>query len=236
MDLERVIKSSRVDIVDNDKVLLKILDELQNEHDCHSAILYGSRARGDAQPSSDYDIVALRDKDPNVAVAKLVDGHFADAYIYSDAYVQSHLSEFLRLRGGKVLFQRGHLGTKLLSQVEALYRKGPPRLAPDEFVQRLTWIDKTFLRSQRGDIEANYRRHWLLFNLLEDYFALRCLWYRGPKESFRYLREHDPSTLSLFERALVPSASDTEIRKLCERVKDVPADVTNVAIDPAQRV
>ena len=207
---------------DNDKVLLKILDELQNKHDCHTAILYGSRARGDWTEISDYDIIALRDKEPNLSVAKPIDGFFADAYVYSDAYAESHVSEFLRLRGGKVLFQRGHQGTKLISQVEALYRKGPTLLRADEVEQRKTWIDKTYMRLLRGDTEANYRRHWLLFALLEDYFALRGLWYRGPKESFRQLAESDPRALLLFENALSPKAKDSDIRKLCELVRDSP--------------
>jgi uncharacterized protein len=211
-----------VENIEEDKVLLKILDELQNEHNCHTAILYGSRAHGGARPASDYDIIGIREKEPNIAVAKLVAGHFSDAYIYSDTYIQSHLPEFLRIRGGRVLFQRGHQGTKLLSQVEALYRKGPASLAPDELEQRLTWIDKTFQRSLIGDVEAHYRRHGLLANLLEYYFVFRSLWYRGPKEAFRYLREHDPTTLNLFEQALVPGARDGDIRRLCDRVKFIP--------------
>jgi uncharacterized protein len=218
-----------MDSWDNDKTLLKILDELQNVHDCHTAILYGSRARGDANETSDYDIFALREKDSNITVAKLVDGLYCDAFVYGDAYVEAHTAEFLRLRGGKVLFQRGHLGTKLISKVEALYRKGPAPLRPDEIQQRKTWIDKTFGRMLRGDLEAHYRRHWLLFDLLENYFHLRGLWYRGPKESFRYLAEHDPKALGLFEDAMDPKARDSEIRKLCELVKDTRGFEARVA-------
>ncbi|MEO5667662.1 MAG: nucleotidyltransferase domain-containing protein [Bdellovibrionota bacterium] len=209
-----------MDSFENDKVLLKILDELQNEHDCHTAILYGSRARGDATDTSDYDVLGLRGKEPNIMVAKPIDGYFADAFVYSDAYVDAHTTEFLRVRGGKVLFQRGHQGTKLISKVEALYRKGPEPLRPDEIQQRKTWIDKTFARMLRGDIEAQYRRHWLLFNLLEDYFALRGLWYRGSKESFRYLADKDPKAHLLFENALSGKAKDSDIRKLCDFVRD----------------
>jgi len=204
---------------DTDKILLKILDELQNEHDCHTAILYGSRTRGDANHQSDYDLVGLRDKEPNIAVAKPVEGYFADAFVYSDAYVEKHLPDFLRLRGGRVLFQRGNQGTKLLSQVEALYRKGPTPLREDEILQKRTWIDKSFQRVLRGDVEAQYRRHCLLFNLLEDYFALRGIWYRGPTESFRYLSEFDSRALRYFEAALAPGAKESDIKKLCELVK-----------------
>lgn len=209
----------KMDNFDSDKVLLKILDELQNDHDCHTVILYGSRTRGDADHQSDYDLVALRDKEPNLSVAKVIDGLFIDAWVYADSYVDKHLVEFLRLRGGRVLFQRGNQGTKLLSQAEALYRKGPMPLRADEIQQRKTWIDKSFQRVLRGDVEGLYRRHWLLFNLLEDYFALRGLWYRGPKESFRYLEEFDARALRYFEAALAPNAKEADVKKLCELVK-----------------
>ena len=43
-----------------DPVLQQIIDELRATHGCHTFILYGSRARGDFTPSSDYDILGIR--------------------------------------------------------------------------------------------------------------------------------------------------------------------------------
>jgi hypothetical protein len=43
--------------------------------------------------------------------------------------------------------------------------------------------------------------------LVEDYFALRGMWYQGPKKSFQWLREFDAATHRAFENALKPSAS-----------------------------
>jgi predicted nucleotidyltransferase len=203
---------------ESDRVLVKILDELQNDYDCHSAILYGSRARGDANETSDYDIIGLRDKGPNVMVAKQIEGKFSDAFVYEDTYPEKHLQEFLRVRGAKVLFQRGNHATKLISQVEALYRKGPVILRDDELQQRRTWIEKTYQRVLRTDIEGLYRRHMLVFNLLEDYFALRGLWYRGPKESFRYLKDNDPKAYELFENAMAQAGDLKNLKRLCEHV------------------
>ena len=204
---------------ENDRVLVKILDELQNDYGCHSAILYGSRARGDANEASDYDIVGLRESEPNVMVAKAVEGKFSDAFVYADAYPEKHLNEFLRLRGGKVLFQRGNRATKLISQVEAVYRKGPVLLKEDEILQKRSWIEKTYQRILRSDVEGLYRRHMLLFNLLEDYFALRGLWYRGPKESFRYFKDNDPKAYELFETAMGQGGNLKDLKLLCDHVK-----------------
>lgn len=215
---------------EEDPILIEILDEMQNQFHCHTAILYGSRARGDHTPHSDYDIIALKNDSPNTSHTLKKGPFFVDAYIYSENFPQENLKDFLRIRGAKVLFQKGNLGTKLIAQVEALYRKGPPQLAPDEIQQRKIWIEKTLIRAQRGDIEANFRLHWLLNDLLPIYFELRNLWYRGPKESFEWLRHKDFETYNLFENALRPQASEKHIRKLCLRVLDSSPELLNSPI------
>jgi hypothetical protein len=50
-------------------------------------------------------------------------------------------------------------------------------------------------------VEIDYRRMYLVVRALEDYFALRNAWYEGEKEAFGWLRQHDPLTYNLFERA-----------------------------------
>ncbi|BAZ21637.1 hypothetical protein NIES4073_25150 [Kalymmatonema gypsitolerans NIES-4073] len=46
-------------------------------------------------------------------------------------------------------------------------------------------------RISQRDIEADYRRVWLLYTLLEDYFALRQKWYLGSKESWNWLKTYE---------------------------------------------
>lgn len=203
---------------DNDSALINILDDLQNQFNCHTAILYGSRARGDHSSASDYDLIGLRNEEPKISYVCKKGDAYVDAYIYTETYTQENLKEFLRIRGGKVLFQRGNLGTKLLAQVEALYRKGAPKLTDEAANIKRVWIEKTLQRSFRGDLEGHFRLHWLLNDLLESYFELRNLWYRGPKESFSWLELNDSETHHLFENALKPNASERDIRKLCLRV------------------
>ena len=43
------------------QILEAITQELCDQHGCHTVILYGSRARGDATEASDYDILGIRD-------------------------------------------------------------------------------------------------------------------------------------------------------------------------------
>ena len=73
-------------------------------------------------------------------------------------------------------------------------------------------------RNSHG-VEIDYRRMYLVVRALEDYFALRNAWYEGEKEAFAWLRERDPSTYSLFERA--SQLSDSALTDLVEAVYEV---------------
>jgi hypothetical protein len=73
-------------------------------------------------------------------------------------------------------------------------------------------------RARKGDLEAHYRRSWLLTALLEDYFRLRGQWYLGPKQSFKILWESDPNTVAAFAAALKPGADLQTLEELIKRV------------------
>ena len=92
------------------------------------------------------------------------------------------------------------------------------KLPEDERETRRVWAGKMLDRAREGDIEANYRRVWLLTSLLEDYFQLRDQWYLGPKKSLIWLKEHDPATYTAFDLALQPNASFEQIALLIARV------------------
>lgn len=76
---------------------------------------------------------------------------------------------------------------------------------------------KMFQRAKQDDIEGNFRRHWLLHDLLECYFKLRDMWYLGPKESFKWLKSHDNDTYQSFKRSLNNDFSLKNTRSLIDR-------------------
>jgi predicted nucleotidyltransferase len=68
-----------------DPFLTQFLDVLREEHGCHTVILYGSRARGDAGPESDYDLLGVRERGESVRDTRVVDGAFLDAFVHPEA-------------------------------------------------------------------------------------------------------------------------------------------------------
>jgi hypothetical protein len=181
-------------------------------------ILYGSRARGDATAESDYDVAGIREGGAAVRDARPWRDSYLDAFIYPEAAVATGSEDRLHWLGGRVLLERDGLGQRLLAELAAIESAGPAPLAEDDAATRRVWLGKMVERAARGDLEGHYRRAWLLFQALEDYFALRGHWYRGPKEGFAWLAAHDPETLAAFEAALAPGAPIASLRALAARV------------------
>src|SRR5262249_28477694 len=90
-----------------------------------------------------------------------------------------------RILGGRVMRERAGAGTALLERVRALFDRGPTPLPADDRTMRIVWAHK-MLDRVRGDdgVAASYRRMSLVVQALEDYFALRTLWFPGPKLAF----------------------------------------------------
>ncbi|HEX4301630.1 MAG TPA: nucleotidyltransferase domain-containing protein [Rhizomicrobium sp.] len=199
-----------------DRHLARFIREMKTKHRCHTVILYGSRARGYATAASDYDLIGFRKAGAVVRDARKTGGVWLDAFVYPDAKLK--LADLLRVRGGKVLFQKAGFGDRFLARLDKLYQRGPKRLPPDDIAVKKAWPGKMLARIEQGDAEGNYRRAMLLYVLLEDYFALRGLWYEGPKAALARLRRNEPKTNALFETALKPDAPLSAIAKLATAV------------------
>lgn len=187
---------------------------LEVDHGCHTVILYGSRARGTFSPHSDYDLLGIRSQGEDTRDARRIEGVFLDAFIRSEKTVQEKPQEFLHVRGGIVLRDADGIGAKLLEEVDKIIKLPPPEVPLAEIEARKTWCFKMLERIRHADpddVEANYRRHWLLVDLLELYFVLRRRHYLGPKESFRWLEENDEMAYRAFAAALRPGAEVGEV-------------------------
>jgi hypothetical protein len=192
---------------------------IADAHGCHTVVLYGSRARGDAGEDSDVDLLFIREASPPLRDARLVDGVYFDAFVYPLASVAVPDPSLLRILGGRVLREHDGCGTALLGRVHDLFAKGPEPLAADERAARIVWAHKMLDRLQRRvGVDAAYRRMFLLLQALEDYFALRTRWFRGSKEAFAWLNAHDGPTHNLIEVAMRPDSTHDALVALVHAV------------------
>jgi hypothetical protein len=198
--------------------------QVMEAHGCHTAILYGSRARGDATPDSDLDLLCIREAGLAFRDARVVDGVYLDAFVYPESAFATLEPAFLRILGGAVVRERNGFGATLLARVRALHDGGPPAIPDDERRALVVWSQKMLDRIRgRPGIEAHFRRMQLMVRALEDYFALRGSWFRGEKEAFAWLRQNDAPTYALFERAAQAGSGDVALAALVRAVYGQPA-------------
>lgn len=175
-----------------------LVEEMTKKHQCHTIILYGSRARNDFNENSDLDLACFKESGSAYSDCRVKDNIFLDAWIYPENTIYE-LFEFLKLLNGKVLIQKNNFGDKLLEKVDKFFKRGPEKLRDDERQQRIFWCEKMLNRANTEDVEGNYRRLWLANDLLPLYFEWRNLWYLGPKTSFKWLKTNDENVYKMFE-------------------------------------
>lgn len=199
----------------------KIVKHILEKHDCHTVILYGSRARNQANQNSDYDIIGIKDEGTFERDCRVIDDAYLDAFIYPLNLVQNPDNYFIRVKDGIVLVQKDNVGNALLDKIKLIYDAGPPKMPAWEVQEICVWLQKMAARSRDTDIEGDFRRQWLLHDILECYFKLRDLWYLGPKEGFLWIKNNDYSSYEAFARALKQTATSDDIQNLVNRVIDI---------------
>jgi predicted nucleotidyltransferase len=202
------------------QALAEIVQTLTADHGCHAVILYGSRARGDFEFASDWDVAGIRDGDAiaPLRVARAFHGTWLDAFVYAEAAFTVIDPALLRFLPARILVDERGFAKALLERIELIDRQGPPPLPEGEEEMVRVWYAKMLERIARGDLEAKYRRVELLYQALENYFSLRGLWFRGAKAALPWLAKHDAETHAAFARAVEAHASLDDLRALVQRI------------------
>jgi predicted nucleotidyltransferase len=203
----------------NDPVICSIVEELQIIHNCHTIILYGSRARGDFKPSSDYDVAGITSLGNKKWIARFDEKNqvFHDIFIIPEKDIAVPNESHFQMSDGVIILDHNNFGKHLLETLKNLLNE-PLDITDDEIQARKIWYQKMLSRAGVGDIEGKYRHIWSIFTLLEDYFVFKKMRYHGPKKAFQYLTQYDPDILHLFEQAL---SNTNDIKCLNQLIKTI---------------
>jgi predicted nucleotidyltransferase len=204
------ILTSQEEPNDQQELLNRLCAYLRERFSCSTAILYGSRARGDWEPTSDIDVIAFGKADETGQIAHRWENLFLDLFVYPPGTMPSQ--EWLGIHDGRVLFQCGVEGDEVLAAVKGMFLSGPEKMSASAEQTTRLWLDKMLARAEKGDVEGDFRRHWLLKDVLEIYFLLRGRWYLGPKKSLALLKVQTPEHFEIFRQAFRPSASIADIQ------------------------
>lgn len=203
------------DLYMEDELIYSIKEYLINKYGCHSIILYGSFANGDYSDESDIDLLCFCDDLEKENDMTEFNNRRLDAWIYKTEMI-NNCTDFLHVRGGKILLDEKNLCTGLLNDIDKLFINGPRQLSLEEKDFLKSWLQKMLKRAEKGDIEGNFRYHWMLTDTLEIYFNIKGKWYLGPKKSLEWLNINDKTAYDRFNNALKINTDITEIEKLIQ--------------------
>ena len=185
-----------------DPTLNSIVQKLKTDYRCHTIVLYGSRARGLTTSTSDYDVIGVRLRGPKTRIAKKLKGNYWDVFIYSEKDLHKLGDQNLSWKNARVLYEEGRYGRDLVARIQKLLKKPYPPQPQYEIDATKAWAQKELDRCRIGDIQSLYRRAEFQTALIEHYFFIRQKRFWGPKESFAWVKEHDPKTFTLIQRTL----------------------------------
>lgn len=171
----------------------RAVGELTRAGGCHTVILYGSYARGDADADSDVDVFAVGEEVQNGPRGFSSEYFDFDIWTASETSVAADLDEYLKIEGGRVLRQRDAYGDVLLRAVSDRAAKGPGTPDERERAQKKAWIARMAVRAGRDDEEGRYRLAWLVAELPRVLFELQGRFWLGPKRSLELLRAEYPA-------------------------------------------
>ena len=195
-----------------------IVETLKTKFKCHTALLYGSRARGLAGPVSDYDVVGIRKSGAKTRIAKKQNDAYWDLFVYPEKDLKKLVAEHLSWRDAKVLFQKGKYGDQLVRRIQKLVKK-PFNPDPQyEIDVTVAWAEKQLDRIAVGDVQGLFRRAELQNAAIEHYFQIRRKRFWGPKAGLQWLEKNDPAVFKLFYRMYKNPDNEKALKALVKEV------------------
>ena len=207
-----------------DETLQAIARLLITKYKCHSVILYGSRARGQTTPTSDYDVIGVCKSGEKTRIAKKVKGKFWDVFVYAEKDLKVLSDQHLSWKHARILFSKGPYAKVLLRRIDKFLKKPFKRHPVYEVKAAIAWAQKELERCRMNDIQGLYRRSEFQNALIDHYYFVRQKRFWGPKEGFAWLKENDPKTFQLIRRSLKDPTNLNYLKAAASRVYKVNLD------------
>lgn len=202
-----------------------LVRDLRKRHDCHTILLHGSHARGEATTTSDLDIACVCETGEVTPDCRTWRGFELDARVCGEK-VLTQPENFLHLADAVILYDQSGFGEALMASIKLALELPIQPLTREEKAHQESWARKALRRAEARDALGNFRALELAITLLEYYFTRRTMLYPGPKRALQTLQNENPDVFVLFEKSLSRPTELETLRQLVDQVLDRNPAVT----------
>jgi len=212
MDKRKVYEKKIEKIIKNEKVL--------------SILLIGAGAKvkeGEFDTLRDIDIFVITDEDYNFQreVIEVESVAFDISYMSIEAFKKGIDEELIllinSLQSYSIIYNINEDLGELLNKIEALYRKGPPKLKKDkvDYIRFKLHQDYKDILSRKEDVvNISFLMNNLFYNILISYFELNSLWIPKDKKILNYIQNTDNILYNLCRDYIREDDLNLKLKKL----------------------
>ena len=200
----------------------EVVTRLQQQPEVDAILLAGTTGQADLKPYSDYDLLIVLNEMPTTPslIITVIDDYLTELYFIKASTLDEMIADPHTVEANTLI----GAFTSMVMKGEIIYDESG-RLAKLRDIAPQThfadildlqvydsWYSVTYNHAQnlryyhsQNDLYLDALQCRLLYcisNCLTAYFTLRKLPWRGEKEAIRYLRQHDPAYLELFQSCI----------------------------------
>lgn len=185
-----------------EEALKKITDELVQKHHCHTIIVRQELPAKEGVGCY-YELWAFREGAEPLRDMQALgeEEHTFSMFIHPQSAVEKNAADFLELSEGKILMEKGNFGKALIEKTKQLWKEGPDRLPDEEIKELKSMVLQVYNKLSAVQVGDRTRMDWLHKGLIEFYFLFRRLWYLDHKYGAEWLKQNDPQTYEILQKA-----------------------------------
>jgi uncharacterized protein len=210
-------------------------DYLVQRFGCTTIILYGSRATGLVNPTSDWDVFGLSPQlneptrfyecmpDLGEVAAYLFPASMAQPFQPLHHFITQPAEQFCRLRLGRCFIDPYGIGERIIQQANEVWKAGPTPSAPYFVSQQLATLRKTLpqIFDQTQPVLSLRMRGEMFAILIRSIFIMRREWGMGTKQDILRLERDDPEIYSQLQHLTEATATQEDWEKLACKIYGV---------------
>jgi hypothetical protein len=177
-----------------DTYLNKIRNYLLEKYAPEAIFLHGSRVRGDAADTSDYDIVMIT-SDANDIFSHDFEGMMLDIAAYP---LNTHILEVGNKVPNwplKILHDTNDIGKRIYEETELAYKNGPTLLSEQEWKNRINYTERLIDKIKARGNNVSIRRYYLsdfYMRAVRYWFEKKNRWTVSPYRALPLIQAEDP--------------------------------------------